>query len=231
MKNPVANKKRMERPTRILEAAGRLATHYGFDKTTMDEIAKEAGVSKGAIYLVWPGKEELIDALIEFEMKKVVLDLRTRIIEDETSDSIAALYRHTLLAIQHNPLVSALYTRNGKVLGDFVHRQDPERYTKRLLMSKESVSAMQSAGLLREDLTPEVITYVFSLLALGFLSISSIIPEQNAPPIESTVEAIAAMVESGLVQKGGNQKLIKETTLKMLDLMLAQYEKRGPNDD
>ncbi len=197
----------------------------------MDEIAKEAGVSKGAIYLVWPGKEELIDALIEFEMKKVVLDLRTRIIDDQTNDSMAALYRHTLLAIQHNPLVSALYTRNGKVLGDFVHRQDPERYTKRLLMSKESVAAMQSAGLLREDHSPEVITYVFSLLALGFLSISSVIPEQNAPPIESTVEAIAAMVESGLTQKGGSRKLIKESALQMLDLMIEQYENRGTNDN
>lgn len=231
MKNPNVMKKRSERPTRILEAAGRLTTRYGFDKTTVDEIANEAGVSKGAIYLVWPGKEELVDALIEFEMKKVMLDLRSRILADEKSDSISALYRHSLLAIKQNPLVSALYTRDGKLLGDFVHRQDPERYTKRLLMSKEGVEAMQTAGLLRNDLSAEVITYLFSIMALGFLSISSVIPVENAPPIDSTVEAIAAMVENGLTRPGGNRPLIKESTLQMLDLMLAQYEKRGRNDD
>ena len=226
MKNPTVNKKRMERPTRILEAAGRLMTRYGFDKTTVDEIAKEAGVSKGAIYLVWPGKEELVDALIEFEMKKVMLDLRSRILADEKSDSIAVLYRHSLLSIQQNPLVSALYTRDGKILGNFVHRQDPERYTKRLLMSKEAVAGMQSAGLLRDDLSAEVITYLFSIMAWGFLSISSVIPVENAPPIDSTVEAIAAMVENGLTRPGSNRSLIKESTLQMLDLMVEQYEKR-----
>jgi AcrR family transcriptional regulator len=230
MKNPNVNKKRMERPTRILEATGRLATRYGFDKTTVDEIAREAGVSKGAIYLVWPGKEELFDALIEFEMKKLLLSLRSQILADEKSDSIAALYRHTLLAIQQSPLISALYTRDGKILGDFIHRQDPERYTKRLLMSKESVSAMQSAGLLREDLSAEVITYLFSIMALGFLSISSVIPVENAPPIDLTVEAIAAMVESGLTRPGDKRTLIKESTIQMLDLMLEQYEKRGSNE-
>ena len=231
MKNPNVIKKRSERLVRILEAAGRLTTRYGFDKTTVDEIAKEAGVSKGAIYLVWPGKEELVDALIEFEMKKVMLDLRSRILADENSDSIAALYRHSLLSIQQNPLVSALYTRDGKLLGDFVHRQGPERYTKRLLMSKEGVEAMQSAGLLRDDLSAEVITYLFSIMALGFLSISSVIPVENAPPIDSTVEAIAAMVENGLTRPGGNRPLIKESTLRMLELMLEQYERKGNNDD
>ncbi|MBA4385555.1 MAG: hypothetical protein C0410_12525 [Anaerolinea sp.] len=230
MKNQNVSKKRMERPTRILEAASRLTTRYGFDKTTVDEIAREAGVSKGAIYLVWPGKEELIDALIEFEMKKLMLDLRDRIIADDKSDSIAALYRHTLISIQKSPLISALYTRDGKILGDFVQRQDPERYTKRLLMSKESVAAMQSAGLLRADLSAEVITYLFSIMSLGFLSISSVIPTENAPPIDATVEAIASMVESGLTRPGGNRALIKESTLQMLDLMLAQYEKRGSNE-
>jgi TetR/AcrR family acrAB operon transcriptional repressor len=230
MKNPTISKKRMERPTRILEAAGRLTIRFGFDKTTMDDVAKEAGVSKGAIYLVWQGKEELIDALIEFEMKKLMLDLRSRIIADENCDSIAALYRQTLLAIQQNSLISALYTRDGKILGDFVHRQNPERYTRRLLMSKESVSVMQSAGLLRDDLPADVITYLFSLMALGFLSINSVIPLENAPPIDSTVGAIAAMVDSGLTKPGGNRGLIKDSTIQMLDLMIEQYEKRDSHE-
>jgi AcrR family transcriptional regulator len=230
MKNPNVIKKRQERPTRILEAAARLTMRFGFDKTTVDEIAKEAGVSKGAIYLVWPGKEELVDSLIEFEMRKLLLDLRAQIIEDDKCDSIAELYRLTLLSIQKSPLISALYTRNGSILGDFVNRQNPERYTQRLLMSKESITALQSAGLLRDDLSPEVITYLFSIMALGFLSINSVIPAENAPPIDSTVEAIAAMVESGLCKSDDTESLIKDSSLKMLDLMLEQYEKRGNSE-
>ena len=30
--------------------------HYGFDKTTMEDISREAGVSKGSLYLVWSSR-------------------------------------------------------------------------------------------------------------------------------------------------------------------------------
>ena len=51
-----------ERQERILEAAAKLMAHYGYDKTTVSDIAEEAGISKGAVYLHYKGKEELFDA-------------------------------------------------------------------------------------------------------------------------------------------------------------------------
>jgi TetR/AcrR family acrAB operon transcriptional repressor len=224
-------KKSNDRPTRILNAAGGLMTRYGYDKTSMDDIASEAGVSKGALYLEWSGKEALFDALLEYEMKLLLLDLQERVEADPNGGSIAALYAHTLLALQDNPLMSALYTHDGRVLGDFVHRQDPERYTRRLLMSQESIAQMQEAGLLRSDIRPEVIAYTFSLLALGFMSISSIIPAQKAPSLTESAQAVSAMVQSGLALPEGDPGVMKVTTLKMLELMLAQYAERGKNDD
>ena len=53
-----------ERAERILDAANRLFVRYGYDKTTVGEIADEARVSKGAIYLHWKSKEDLFEALI-----------------------------------------------------------------------------------------------------------------------------------------------------------------------
>jgi TetR/AcrR family acrAB operon transcriptional repressor len=225
MTDPTPNKKRQDRPLRILEAAAKLMARYGYDKTTMDDIAREAGVSKGALYLVWSSKEELFDALFEHEMKKLLLDLRRRVKEDPGDGSIAALYGHTLSAMQNSPLISALYTRDGRVLGDFIHRQDPERYTRRLLMSKESIAAMQAAGLLRGDISAEVMGYLFSLIALGLLSISGVIPANQAPPFVDTVNALSAMVQGGLALPGGDISSLKVSTLKMLELMLAQYDK------
>jgi len=54
------SRKRSERPIRILNAAGRLVTRYGYDKTTMDEIAREAGVSKGACTLCGQAKKNCL---------------------------------------------------------------------------------------------------------------------------------------------------------------------------
>jgi AcrR family transcriptional regulator len=58
-----------EREKRILDAAAALFTHYGFDKTTVSDIAAEAGVSKGAIYLHFESKENLLEALLLRELQ------------------------------------------------------------------------------------------------------------------------------------------------------------------
>lgn len=46
----------MVRRGRLLDATARLVARYGYDKTSVEEIAREAGVSKGAVYLHWPSK-------------------------------------------------------------------------------------------------------------------------------------------------------------------------------
>ncbi|MCC6528579.1 MAG: helix-turn-helix transcriptional regulator [Polyangiaceae bacterium] len=47
----------------VLAAAERLLKHYGFAKTTVADIAREAGVSVGAVYLAFESKEALAAAL------------------------------------------------------------------------------------------------------------------------------------------------------------------------
>jgi AcrR family transcriptional regulator len=47
---------------RILEAARKRFRHYGFKKTTMQEIARDAGVAVGTLYLYFKDKDELLVA-------------------------------------------------------------------------------------------------------------------------------------------------------------------------
>jgi AcrR family transcriptional regulator len=44
----------------ILEAARSRFLHYGYKKTTIDEIAADAGVGKGTVYLYFGGKEDIL---------------------------------------------------------------------------------------------------------------------------------------------------------------------------
>lgn len=44
---------------KILDAAEHRLWHYGFKKTTIDEIASEAGVGKGTVYLYFESKEDV----------------------------------------------------------------------------------------------------------------------------------------------------------------------------
>ncbi len=49
--------KRQERAERILDAAAALIQRWGYNKTTIDDIAKQAGVAKGTIYLHWKTRD------------------------------------------------------------------------------------------------------------------------------------------------------------------------------
>ncbi len=52
------------RKKQILDATLRLLVSQSFDRTTVDAIAKEAGISKGSVYLYFENKGAIIDALV-----------------------------------------------------------------------------------------------------------------------------------------------------------------------
>jgi AcrR family transcriptional regulator len=59
----------------ILDAMERLLARYGYKKTTMDDLAREAGIGKGTIYLHFPSKEEAalcsIDRVVDRVQERV----------------------------------------------------------------------------------------------------------------------------------------------------------------
>lgn len=58
-----ASEKINERRAQILSASERLLKHYGFAKTTVADIAREAGVGVGTVYLEFPSKEAIVQEL------------------------------------------------------------------------------------------------------------------------------------------------------------------------
>jgi AcrR family transcriptional regulator len=52
------------RPDEVLDAALKLFIAKGFAATRVEDIAKEAGLSKGAVYLYFPSKEAIIEGLV-----------------------------------------------------------------------------------------------------------------------------------------------------------------------
>jgi AcrR family transcriptional regulator len=54
-----------DRRERILHSADRLFNHYGWEKTTMEDISREASIPRATIYLEFPGgKEDILMASI-----------------------------------------------------------------------------------------------------------------------------------------------------------------------
>ena len=56
----------------ILKAAERVFQKWGSNKTTMEDIAREAGKGKSTLYYYYQSKEEIFDAVVIVEFEKIL---------------------------------------------------------------------------------------------------------------------------------------------------------------
>ncbi|MGH2517689.1 MAG: TetR/AcrR family transcriptional regulator [Ktedonobacterales bacterium] len=66
-----------ERQQQILEAAIRVFAEHGFSDARMEDIAKESGMSKGAVYLYYKSKDAIISALLRAMFTWMMRGFRT----------------------------------------------------------------------------------------------------------------------------------------------------------
>lgn len=81
------------RPDELLDAALTLFVEKGYAHTSVAEIARAAGLSKGAVYLYFPSKQAILEGLVQ----RAVSPVAARVLA--ATDLAANDIRHTLRAI------------------------------------------------------------------------------------------------------------------------------------
>ncbi len=91
---PASEKRRQpsdERRERILEGAFKVFLAYGYDRTTMDDIARAAEISRPALYLVFRNKTDIYRALAAQFLNELLV--RTEAVRAEEGPLAARLDR------------------------------------------------------------------------------------------------------------------------------------------
>ena len=86
-KEPRWERRKDARPGEILVAALDLFVERGYASTRLEDVAQCAGVSKGTLYLYFPGKEELFKAVVRENMLSVLGNAEV-MVEQFEGDSI-----------------------------------------------------------------------------------------------------------------------------------------------
>ncbi|MBN1317572.1 MAG: TetR/AcrR family transcriptional regulator [Anaerolineales bacterium] len=192
-----------EREHRILDAAIELIVHFGYDKTTVDDIARQAAVSKGAIYLHFESKDDLFKALLTRELGRYSLSWLESIEADPQGGTIGGMYRNMLNALCSNPFISAMFKQDRKVFGRYLRKPDNFFRSAELATRQDFVRMMQRAGVVRKDIQPGIAAHIMNMLAFGLVSMDDILPEQEIPPLEEVIDGIGDFMDRALTPPGG----------------------------
>ena len=140
---------RPRRAEHILDTAAALLVRWGFRKTTIDDVAREAGVAKGTIYLHWKNKNELFLAAVMRAQQQVNADVQQRIAADPEGGLPHRLWTHGMLAALANPLMAAIMSGKTDALQGLRGAFDPGTLHQLTGDYEEYIVQLQQAGLIR----------------------------------------------------------------------------------
>lgn len=194
-----AHDQRQERAGRILDAAGTLIQRWGYHKTTLDDIARQARVARGTIYLHWKTREALLAALLAREYLKVAEDLRQRMQEDPQGATLRGFAKHSLLATLHNPLIRAMMARDTEMLGKWAEQASASAtFTKRMDEYRCFMETLRTQGLINTDLDLSTQTYILGAIWMGFLTSSDWIAQEFRCSDEAIADMLAETIQRTL---------------------------------
>jgi len=137
----------------ILEAAVKVFARQGFHQSTVAEIAKEAGVADGTIYLYFKNKDDILVQFFSYRAKQVFESFREEVDRAQTSlDKLRNVVRRHLAEFQRDRDGAVVYqveTHQNSRLAEAQIREMSQMY--RDLIS-EIVEQGQQEGTIRRDL-------------------------------------------------------------------------------
>ncbi len=133
----------------ILDAARLRFLHYGYKKTTIDEIAADAGVGKGTVYLHFEGKDEIMLTLVLLVKRNITEQMRA------VAAAVASpedKVRRVILTLISSVYEACTASAHGNELVDELHlqlRSHPEfqeRFTQEMQAQYEVLAGVLHEG-------------------------------------------------------------------------------------
>ncbi|MEU4578811.1 TetR/AcrR family transcriptional regulator [Nonomuraea sp. ATR24] len=214
---PLDPARQLERAHRILDAAAELILRWGYDKTTIDDVAGQAGVAKGTIYLHWRTRDALFSALLRRERVLMVQEVR-----EAAPATLRELVGALAAALLRRPLMRALLVGDREVLGKLRALKQDSPATPLLSDAFEDyLGRLDRQGALRPGLTGQERLTVLGSVLYGFVISQPMMPEP--PAADRLAELIADTADRALCTDGppGDAAEIARATLDYLDSVEA----------
>ena len=192
--------KNPEKRIRILDAALKVFATRGFYNAKVSEVAREAGVADGTIYLYFESKDALLIALFEDRMQRLIARANDEIARTEGTvlDKIRQAIALHLSLVLDDPDLAEFITVELRQSGKFVKEYDNPKFTEYLRIFRDLILAGQEQGLIRRTVDARlVVRAIFGALDELLLTLS-LTHRNRSVDLNATVDGLCDIFFDGI---------------------------------
>jgi AcrR family transcriptional regulator len=159
------------RRTQIADAARTVAVKYGSEHVTVRRIAKEIGVSEGALYRHFKSKHDILSLMVERIQEDLVTDIKEGAAGQTPLGTLDSALRNHMSSMEQRKGVSFQVIAEIISLGDKkLNRQASEALDKYAGHIRDLLSEGIEAGEIRRDVDPEKAATLITAAIQGLVS-------------------------------------------------------------
>jgi TetR/AcrR family fatty acid metabolism transcriptional regulator len=180
--------KAREKRDRILDAAETIFARHGFFAARVSEIAKEAGVADGTIYLYFKSKDDLLISLFERRMKQVNAQLQRAIDGLAPGEALRAFITRYLQLMANEPAAVEVLTIELRQSSKFMKEYDNPEFAAYLRMLGGIIADGQARG----ELDAQIPAHIAARMIFGILdelALAWVLAKQ--PPVKTAIAGAA----------------------------------------
>ena len=193
--------KNREKYFRIIQAATRIFARKGFYQAKVSEIAREAGVADGTIYLYFENKDDILISLFEEQMKGVLKNMRARVsAQKHPVGKLEQFALGHLQLIEQNKDMAEIIQVELRQSSKFMKSYKNEQFARYLDLIAEIIHDGQARGVFHPHIVPDLAKRaIFG--ALDEMSRHWVLSSRRKYDIETAAKQISDYFLYGLVRK------------------------------
>lgn len=143
---------------RILKAAISVFARNGFFNSRISEIAREADVADGTIYLYFKNKDDILISIFEESLEDILKNVESAIAKtDSALEKLRTFVRFHLEQTMINPSLAEVLQVELRQSTKFMKEYQKVKFKRYLDLIQEIVLAGQAKGEIRKDVHPGVV--------------------------------------------------------------------------
>ena len=194
----MSKRKDTEKYHRIIEAATKVFAKNGFYQSKIAQIAKEAGVADGTIYIYFENKDDILISLFEEQMKVVLDNMALQVGKiDDPAERLEKFASTHLGLIEMNKDMAEIIQVELRQSGKFMKEYKNERFMEYLDIIGDIIIEGQKRGLFKKDVIPGVAKRAF-FGALDEVSRFWVLSSRKQYDIRTVAKQISAFFLNGI---------------------------------